>query len=96
MGGVGHAVVLFLSLGDMARGDSRRDGGVSARSVLKCWQQSFLLGPRWVGRQLVGLRAWWPSILSPFLAAACQGEMAVWKWIDGRNDRLTCFVVQGK
>lgn len=29
-GGVGHAVVLFLSLGDMARRDSGRDGGVDA------------------------------------------------------------------
>lgn len=29
-GGVGHAVVLFLSLGDMARRDSGRDGGVNA------------------------------------------------------------------
>lgn len=35
VGGVGHAVVLFLSLGDMARRDSRRDGGVSAHSVFK-------------------------------------------------------------
>lgn len=27
---MGHAVVLFLSLGDMARRDSGRDGGVNA------------------------------------------------------------------
>lgn len=35
VGGMGHAVVLFLSLGDMARRDSRRDGGVSACVVFK-------------------------------------------------------------
>lgn len=92
---MGHAVVLFLSLEDMARRDSRRDSGAGACSIFKRWQQRYLLGPWWVGRQLVGLRAWWPSILSPFLAVASQGEMAAWKWIDGRSDRLTCFWFRG-
>lgn len=35
VGGVGHTVVLFLSLRDMARRESRRDGGVGACSVFK-------------------------------------------------------------
>lgn len=38
VGGMGHAVVLFLSLRDMARRESRRDGGVGACSVFKRWQ----------------------------------------------------------
>ena len=32
----------------------------------------------------------------PISAVASQGEMAAWKWIDGRSDRLTRFVVQRK
>lgn len=35
VGGVGHAVVLFLSLGDTARRHSRRDGGASACGAFK-------------------------------------------------------------
>lgn len=31
-----------------------------------------------------------------FFAVASQSEMAAWKWIDGRSDRLTEFVVQEK
>lgn len=64
---MGHAVVLFLSLEDMARRDSGTDGGVDA-CTFQQMSAEISLGSSTGVKELVGLRAWWPGILSPFLA----------------------------
>lgn len=86
---MGHAVVLFLSLGDMARRDSGRDGGVDA-CMFQEMSAEISLGSS-MGVKAAG---WSEGILSLFLAVVSQGETAAWNRIDER--RLTCFVVQSK
>lgn len=55
-----------------------------------------------LGSSVGGKAAGWSQgiVAQHFIPISCcgfpRGEMAAWKWIDGKRGRLTCCAVQGK